>query len=121
VGGAVFVQEKLKVNIAIINNGFLGMVRQWQEFFYERNYEATPLLNPNFAQLAQAYGIRSMSVKHRADVIPAVRAAHAHDGPVLIDFQVEQEDTVYPMVAAGAALHDMIRRPSPIVETASDE
>ena len=118
---ATIVQEKLKVNIAIINNGFLGMVRQWQEFFYERNYEATPLLNPNFAQLAQAYGIRSMAIKNRADVIPAVRAAHAHDGPVLIDFQVEQEDTVYPMVAAGAALHDMIRRPSPIVETASDE
>jgi acetolactate synthase I/II/III large subunit len=118
---ATIVQEKLKVNIAIINNGFLGMVRQWQEFFYERNYEATPLLNPNFAQLAQAYGIRSMAIKTRADVIPAVRAAHAHDGPVLVDFQVEQEDTVYPMVAAGAALHDMIRRPSPIVETASDE
>jgi acetolactate synthase I/II/III large subunit len=118
---ATIVQEKLKVNIAIINNGFLGMVRQWQEFFYERNYEATPLLNPNFAQLAQAYGIRGMAIKNRADVIPAVRAAHAHDGPVLIDFQVEQEDTVYPMVAAGAALHDMIRRPSPIVETASDE
>jgi len=118
---ATIVQENLKVNIAIINNGYLGMVRQWQEFFYERNYEATPLLNPNFSQLAQAYGIKSIAVKHRAEVVPAVRAAHAHEGPVLIDFQVEQEDTVYPMVAAGAALDDMIRRPSPIVETAGDE
>ncbi|MGH9738766.1 MAG: biosynthetic-type acetolactate synthase large subunit [Candidatus Acidiferrales bacterium] len=118
---ATIVQENLKVNIAIINNGFLGMVRQWQEFFYERNYEATPLLNPNFAMLAQAYGIKSQAIKHRADVVPAVRAARAHEGPVLIDFQVEQEDTVYPMVAAGAALHEMIRRPSPIVETAEDE
>jgi acetolactate synthase I/II/III large subunit len=118
---ATIVQENLKVNIAIINNGFLGMVRQWQEFFYERNYEATPLLNPNFAMLAQAYGIKSQAVKHRADVVPAVRAARTHEGPVLLDFQVEQEDTVYPMVAAGAALHDMIRRPSPIVETAEDE
>jgi acetolactate synthase I/II/III large subunit len=118
---ATIVQEGLKVNIAVINNGYLGMVRQWQEFFYERNYEATPLVNPNFAQLAQAYGIRSAAVKKRADVIPAVRDARAHGGPVLIDFQVEQEDTVYPMVAAGASLHDMIRRPSPIVETAADE
>jgi acetolactate synthase-1/2/3 large subunit len=118
---ATIVQEGLKVNIAIINNGYLGMVRQWQEFFYERNYEATPLVNPNFVKLAQAYGIHSCAVKKRTDVIPAVRDARAHEGPVLIDFQVEQEDTVYPMVAAGASLHDMIRRPSPIVETAADE
>ena len=57
---ATIVQENLKINIAIINNGFLGMVRQWQEFFYERNYAATPLLNPDFAKLAEAYGIRSI-------------------------------------------------------------
>ena len=118
---ATMVQEKLKVNIAIINNGYLGMVRQWQEFFYERNYEATPLLNPDFAKVGEAYGIRSITVKQRSEVIPAVRAAHAHPGPVLIDFQVEQEDSVYPMVAAGAALHEMIRRPNPLEETASDE
>ena len=118
---ATIVQENLKVNIAIINNGYLGMVRQWQEFFYERNYEATPLLNPDFAKLAQAYGIRTFGVQKRAEVVPAVRAAHAHEGPVLIDFKVEQEDTVYPMVAAGAARDDMIRRPNPLVETAEDE
>jgi len=118
---ATIVQENLKINIAIINNGFLGMVRQWQEFFYERNYEATPLLNPEFAKLAEAYGIKSTVVRQRADVVPAVRAARAHEGPMLIDFKVEQEDTVYPMVAAGAALHDMIRRPNPLVETAEDE
>ena len=118
---ATIVQEKLKVNIAIINNGFLGMVRQWQEFFYERNYQATPLLNPDFAKLAEAYGIHAMTVSERSQVVPSVRAAREHDGPVLINFRVEQEDTVYPMVAAGAALHEMIRRPSPIVETAADE
>ena len=118
---ATIVQEKLKVNIAIINNGFLGMVRQWQEFFYERNYAATPLLNPDFAKLGEAYGIRSMTVTERSQVVPAVRAARQHDGPVLINFRVEQEDTVYPMVAAGASLHEMIRRPSKIVETAADE
>ncbi len=117
---ATIVQEKIKVNIAIINNGFLGMVRQWQEFFYERNYQATPLLNPNFVKLAEAYGIRALEVSTRAQVVPAIDSARRHAGPVLIDFKVDQEDTVYPMVAAGASLNEMIRRPSPIVETAAD-
>jgi acetolactate synthase-1/2/3 large subunit len=117
---ATLAQEKLKIHIAIINNGYLGMVRQWQEFFYERNYQATPLLNPDFVKLAEAFGIHALKVDHREAVIPAVRAARQHDGPVLIDFRVEQEDTVYPMVPAGADLHRMIRRPSPIVETATD-
>lgn len=118
---ATIVQENLKVNVAIINNGYLGMVRQWQEFFYESNYQATPLLNPDFQKVAEAYGIRSETVTQRSQVVPAVRSARQHNGPVLINFQVEQEDTVYPMVAAGAALHEMIRRPSPIVETSADE
>ncbi len=118
---ATMVQENLKINIAIINNGYLGMVRQWQEFFYDRNYESTPLLSPNFAKLAEAFGIRSSVVKERRQVVPAVQAARRHDGPALIDFQVEQEDSVYPMVAAGAGLHEMIRRPNPLVETAEDE
>jgi acetolactate synthase-1/2/3 large subunit len=117
---ATLVQEKLKIHIAIINNGYLGMVRQWQEFFYDRNYEATPLLNPNFVKLAEAYGIRSCAVTQRAEVVPAVKAARQHSGPALLDFQVEQEDSVFPMVPAGAGLHEMIRRPSPIVETATD-
>jgi len=118
---ATMVQENLKIHIAIINNGYLGMVRQWQEFFYDRNYQATPLLNPDFAKLGEAYGIRSMTISERSQVVPAVQSARKHEGPVLINFKVEQEDTVYPMVAAGAALHEMIRRPSKIVETAADE
>ncbi|HXE79457.1 MAG TPA: biosynthetic-type acetolactate synthase large subunit [Vicinamibacterales bacterium] len=117
---ATIVQEHLDVKIAIINNGYLGMVRQWQEFFYEKRYAATPLVNPDFAKLGEAYGIRSHRVSTRADVLPVVADARAHPGPVLIDFQVEQEDSVYPMVPAGADLHAMIRRPSPIVETAAD-
>ena len=117
---ATIVQENLDVKIAIVNNGYLGMVRQWQEFFYEKRYAATPLVNPDFAKLAAAYGIRSTSVSTRAEVVPAVNDARRHKGPVLIDFQVEQEDSVYPMVPAGADLHAMIRRPSPIVETAAD-
>jgi acetolactate synthase-1/2/3 large subunit len=117
---ATVVQENLDINVAIINNGYLGMVRQWQEFFYEKRYAATPLVNPNFVKLAEAFGITSRAVSARADVIPAVAEARRHRGPVLIDFQVEQEDSVYPMVPAGADLHAMIRRPSPIVETAAD-
>ncbi len=117
---ATIVQEELEIKIAIINNGYLGMVRQWQEFFYERRYKATPLVNPDFVKLAEAYGIRSLAVARRADVIPAVEQARAHRGTVLIEFQVEQEDSVYPMVPAGADLHNMIRRPSPLVETAAD-
>ncbi len=118
---ATMVQENIKVNIAIINNGYLGMVRQWQEFFYERNYAATPLVNPNFTKIAEAYGILTFAVTHRDEVAPTVQKAREHPGPVLIDFQVEQEDSVYPMVPAGKALHEMIRRPSAIVETAADE
>jgi acetolactate synthase-1/2/3 large subunit len=118
---ATIAQEKLDVKIAIINNGYLGMVRQWQEFFYEKRYAATPLVNPDFAKLAEAYGIRSRSVKERGEVVEAVQEARQHPGPMLIDFQVEQEDSVYPMVPAGADLHQMIRRPSPLFETGADE
>ncbi len=118
---ATIAQEKIDVKIAIINNGFLGMVRQWQEFFYEKRYAATPLVNPDFVKLAEAFGIRAMRVDQRHDVIPSVESARKHPGPVLIDFRVEQEDSVYPMVPAGADLHAMIRRPSPIYETGEDE
>jgi acetolactate synthase-1/2/3 large subunit len=118
---ATIVQEKIKINIAIINNGYLGMVRQWQEFFYDKRYVATPLVAPDFAALANAFGIRSERVTDRGGVLPAIRAARESSDTVLIDFRVEQEDSVYPMVPAGASLHDMIRRPnSPLVETAAE-
>jgi acetolactate synthase-1/2/3 large subunit len=117
---ATIMQENIDINIAIINNGYLGMVRQWQEFFYERRYAATPLVSPDFVKLAESFGLKSMRVKTRADVEPAVQAARRHPGTVLIDFQVEQEDSVFPMVPAGNDLHNMIRRPSAIVETGAD-
>ncbi|HEY1913116.1 MAG TPA: biosynthetic-type acetolactate synthase large subunit [Vicinamibacterales bacterium] len=117
---ATVVQENLDINIAIINNGFLGMVRQWQEFFYDKRYAATPITGPNFAKLADAFGIPATTVTKRADVNGAVESARRQKRAALIDFQVEQEDSVYPMVPAGADLHKMIRRPSPIVETAAD-
>src|SRR5919197_5926778 len=74
---ATIVQEDLDINIAVINNGYLGMVRQWQEFFYERRYSATPLLSPDFVKIAEAYGIKARAVRTRADVIPAVKDARA--------------------------------------------
>ena len=109
---ATLQQEKLDINIAVINNGYLGMVRQWQEFFYDKRYASTPMLSPNFVKLAEAYDIPAARVKTRADVIPTVEKARGSGGPMLIEFQVEKEDSVYPMVPAGADLHDMIRRPS---------
>src|SRR6202522_2735973 len=118
---STIVQEGYAINIAVINNGFLGMVRQWQETFYDKNYSASPILSPDFVMLAAAHGIAGANVSKRADVIPAATRARTSNKPFLINFQVEKEDTVYPMVAAGAALNDMIRRPSPIVETAEDE
>jgi acetolactate synthase-1/2/3 large subunit len=118
---ATIVQEKINIKIAIINNGYLGMVRQWQEFFYDKRYVATPLVAPNFAALANSFGIRGETVTARKDVVPTIEAARKSEQTVLIDFRVEQEDSVYPMVAAGAALHDMIRRPNdPLVETATE-
>lgn len=108
---ATAAQERVNVNIAIINNNFLGMVRQWQELFYERRYQSTPMLNPDFCKLADAYGIPSRRVTTREEIADAVEYARSIDGPTLIEFMVEKEDMVYPMVATGADLHDMKRRP----------
>ncbi len=115
-------QENIKINVAIINNGYLGMVRQWQEFFYERRYSATPLRSPDFVKLAEAHGVTGLRASRRPEVEGVVARARQAPGAVVIDFRVEQEDSVYPMVPAGADLHQMIRRPakSVLAETASD-
>jgi acetolactate synthase-1/2/3 large subunit len=123
---STIVQEKLAINIAVINNGFLGMVRQWQETFYEKNYSASPILSPDFVMLAAAHGIEGASIAHRKDVTPNVTRARTSGKPFLINFAVEKEDGVYPMIAPGAALHEMVRRPNtrpkdPLLETAEDE
>lgn len=110
---ATAVQENIKVNIAIINNGFLGMVRQWQEMFYEERYQSTPMFSPDFCKLAEAYGIPTMRVTSRDDIQKSVEFARSHEGPVLIEYVVMKEDIVYPMVPAGADLDNMIRRPKP--------
>jgi acetolactate synthase-1/2/3 large subunit len=120
---STIVQEKLKINIAIVNNGYLGMVRQWQEFFYDRNYESTPLISPDFVKLAEAHGIAARAVRTRSEVETVVNEARKAPGAFLINFLVEKEDSVYPMIPVGAALHEMIRRPEkdPLLETPEDE
>jgi acetolactate synthase-1/2/3 large subunit len=109
---ATAAQENVDINIAIINNAYLGMVRQWQEFFYEERYNATPMLSPDFCKLADAYGIPSIRVTERSQIDEAVKKAQSIKGPVLVEFRVEKADIVYPMVPAGADLHAMIRRPA---------
>jgi len=116
---ATAVQENVNVNIAIINNNFLGMVRQWQEFFYEERYQATPMFNPDFVKLAEAYGIPAMRVTQRQQVEESVRFARSINGPTLIEYMVEKEEIVYPMVPAGADLDKMLRRPKPGEESIS--
>ena len=120
---STIVQEGLAINIAVINNGFLGMVRQWQEAFYEKNYSASPILSPDFVKLAAAHGIDGAQVSKRKDVTPTVTKARTSGKAFLINFQVEKEDGVYPMIAPGAALHEMVRRPTkdPLLETPEDE
>jgi acetolactate synthase-1/2/3 large subunit len=120
---STIVQEGLAINIAVINNGFLGMVRQWQEAFYDKNYAASPILSPDFVLLAAAHGIDGAHVSKRQNVTPTVTKARTSGKPFLINFQVEKEDGVYPMIAPGSALHEMVRRPTkdPLLETAEDE
>jgi acetolactate synthase-1/2/3 large subunit len=106
-------QENLKVNVAIVNNGYLGMVRQWQEFFYDKRYAATPMIAPDFVKLAEAHGLCGIRVDKRSEIEDAVATARADEGTVVIDFRVEKEDTVYPMVPPGNTIEAMIRRPAP--------
>jgi len=108
---ATIVQDNIAVKIAIIHNSYLGMVRQWQELFYGKRYVATPLSGPDYVKIAEAYGIPGLRVKHKEEVVPAIEQAMAEPGPFLIDFVVEPEENVYPMVPPGAALSEVIEEP----------
>jgi len=105
-------QENLDLNISVVNNGYLGMVRQWQEFFYDKRYAATPMLSPDFVAVAEAYGIEGHRVTTREQVGPTVQLARTSGRAALVEFRVEKEEAVYPMVPSGADLHAMIRRPA---------
>ena len=111
---ATLVENRINVKFAIINNSFLGMVRQWQEFFYHKSYVATQYThNPDFVKLADAFGMLGLRVTDKTQVMPAIMEAMEYDGPALIDFVVEEEENVYPMIPAGQTIHDLIEEPLP--------
>ena len=111
---ATMVENHIPVKIAIFNNGFLGMVRQWQELFYERSYVATGYSgNPDFVKLAEAFGIFGARVTDKSQVRSAIMEAMRFDGPALVDFVVEQEENVYPMIPSGMSVKEMIEEPRP--------
>ncbi len=108
---ATVVQEQLPIKVALLNNGFLGMVRQWQQLFFDKRYSNTRLLGPDFARVAEAYGITGITVQEKGEVAPAIARAMETPGPGVIDFRVVQEEYVYPMVTPGDAISNMLRRP----------
>ncbi|HET9999787.1 MAG TPA: biosynthetic-type acetolactate synthase large subunit [Ktedonobacteraceae bacterium] len=109
---ATLKQLGISVKVAIMNNGYLGMVRQWQHFFHNHNYSETPITGPDYIKLADAYGLTGMQITRREDVQAAVHKAMETDGTVIIDFVIESEANVYPMVAPGSAITTMIEETS---------
>ena len=105
------VEYKLPVKMAILNNGYLGMVRQWQDMFYQGNKSFVRMLQPDFVKLAEAYGITAMRITDKADVDDAIRKANAHDGPVLLEFVVTEDENCFPMVPPGASLQETVDQP----------
>ncbi len=116
---ATIAQEKLDVKIAIINNGYLGMVRQWQELFYQQNFVGVRIAGPDFVKIAEGYGIPGMRVDKKIDVIPAIKKAIAHKGAFVIDFIVEPDENVFPIVPPGAAIAECLELPKKQVATPS--
>jgi len=108
---ATITEEKLPVKIAVFNNGYLGMVRQWQEMFFQNHLKAVPIPGPDYVKLAQAYGIEALRVEDREDVMAALRQAQDHDGPFLIEFVVDPTTNLYPMVPPGGSLADTLEDP----------
>ena len=109
---ATIAEYNWPIKFAIINNGTLGMVRQWQELFYGNNIVSTPLKNPDFVKLAEAFGVKGLRAERKEEVRPTIHAAMEHDGPVVIDFRVQYDENVYPMVPPGASLDETIEVPA---------
>jgi acetolactate synthase-1/2/3 large subunit len=115
---ATMVQEQIPVKMAIFNNGYLGMVRQWQQFFHGRRYSATPIWSPDYVKLAEAYGVAGWRVEDALQTRDALRQAMAVSGPALVEFMIEQEANVFPMIPPGASLSEPIEgEPAPLVST----
>jgi acetolactate synthase-1/2/3 large subunit len=105
---ATLQQEGIALKIAIINNGYLGMVRQWQQFLHARNYSGTPITGPGYRKLADAYGVTGMRITRRDEVRAAIQQAMETEGTVIIDFVIESEANIYPIVAPGSAITHML-------------
>src|SRR6266699_2813515 len=105
---ATMVQEKIPVKMAVFNNGYLGMVRQWQQFFHGRRYSATPIWSPDYVKLAEAYGIAGWRVERATELEAVLAQAAAEPGPALVEFVIEQEANVFPMIPPGATLSEPI-------------
>jgi acetolactate synthase-1/2/3 large subunit len=101
------VEHKLPIKVCILNNGFMGMVRQWQELFYNKRYSKSYLSNPDYATVARAMGAAGITVEKKADVAKAVKAMLAEKMPCVVDFKVEREENVWPIVPAGKSIHEM--------------
>ena len=114
---ATMVENKIPVKFALMNNHFLGMVRQWQHIFYKDTFYATEYTgNPDFVKLAEAFGMLGIRVTDKTQVVPAIQDAMAHDGPALVDFVVDEEENVYPMIPPGESLEPLIEAPKDQVE-----
>ncbi|MEK7250535.1 MAG: biosynthetic-type acetolactate synthase large subunit [Bacteroidota bacterium] len=117
---ATIVEHKLPMKIFVLNNGFLGMVRQWQELFWRRRYSHVELYNPDFVKLAEAYGCKGLRASRSSEVEDVIREALAHkDGPIFVEFKLEKEDNVYPMIPTGQTVNEMLDTPEPAVVAAA--
>jgi acetolactate synthase-1/2/3 large subunit len=106
------VQESLPVKLAIMNNGYLGMVRQWQQLFFDGRISQTPISSPDYVKIAEAYGIFGARVEDRADLLPTLERAARHDGPAVVDLRIERQANVWPIVPPGGANADLIEEPA---------
>jgi acetolactate synthase-1/2/3 large subunit len=100
-------EYNIPVKVAILNNDFQGMIKQWQDLFYEKRYSQSLMKNPDFAKMAEAFGCRGIRCEHKSDVSKVVSEMLNHKGPVVVDFVVEPNEHVYPMVPSGKGLHEM--------------
>jgi acetolactate synthase-1/2/3 large subunit len=115
---ATIAQNNLPLKIFIINNGFLGMVRQWQELFWKKRYSHTQITSPDFVKLAESYNIRGLRVTSPADVETTIKAALKYnEGPILVEFVVVQEENVWPMIPAGQTINEIMDSPEPLEQT----
>jgi len=109
---ATIVENNIKVKFALLNNNHLGMITQWQGMFFNEDYQANAYTaNPDFVKLANAYGMKALSVNNNEDVRPAIREANSHDGPFLIDFKIKKEENVFPMIPSGQSVNELLEEP----------